>query len=74
MHNDFRQKVDDGLQKLSQNAGQNGMPAAPPAGQQPNAAGQVTPDSNAAAEVQSQQQDANQAESDVNQAASSGNQ
>ncbi len=74
MHNDFRQKVDDGLQKLSQNAGQNGMPAAPPAGQQPNAAGQATPDANAAGQLQSQQQDANQAESDVNNAASSGNQ
>ncbi len=72
MHNDFRQHVDDGLQKLSQSAGQNGMPAAPPAGQQPNASGQVTPDTKAAAELQSEQQEADQAESDVNQASSSG--
>jgi hypothetical protein len=72
MHNDFRQHVDDGLQKLSQSAGQNGMPAAPPAGQTPNATGQATPDTKAAAELQSQQQEADQAESDVNQASSSG--
>jgi len=72
MHNDFRQHVDDGLQKLSQSAGQNGMPAAPPASQQPNASGQVTPDTKAAAELQSEQQEADQAESDVNQASSSG--
>jgi hypothetical protein len=73
MLNDFNQKLDEGLQKLSQNAGQNGMPAAPPAGQQPNASGQGTPDTNAQSELQSQQQDANQAESDVNQASAGGN-
>ncbi len=70
MHNDFRQQVDDGLQKLSQTAGQNGIPAAPPPGLTPNPAGQATPDPNAAAQLQSQQQEANQDESDVNQASS----
>jgi hypothetical protein len=69
MHNDFAQKIDAGLQKLADNEGKNGMPAGPMAGRRANPDGQAQPDITASADLQQQQQDADNAEKDVNQAA-----
>ncbi|MFZ0968707.1 MAG: hypothetical protein WAN13_10575 [Candidatus Acidiferrales bacterium] len=69
MHNDFAQKIEAGLQKLADNQGKNGMPAGPMAGRRANPDGQAQPDITASADLQQQQQDADNAEKDVNQAA-----
>ena len=69
MHNDFAQKIDAGLQKLADNEGKNGMPAGPMAGRRTNPDGQAQPDITASADLQQQQQDADNAEKDVSQAA-----
>jgi hypothetical protein len=67
MHNHFREQIDDGLAELAKNQGKNGMPAAPKgsAVSKPNPDGQATPDPNAAAELQQQDQEADQADKDV---------
>jgi hypothetical protein len=67
MHNHFREQIDDGLEQLAKNQGKNGMPAAPAgsAVSKPNPEGQATPDPNAAAELQQQDQEADQADKDV---------
>jgi hypothetical protein len=67
MHNHFREQIDDGLEQLAKNQGKNGMPAAPAgsAVSRPNPEGQATPDPNAAAELQQQDQEADQADKDV---------
>ena len=41
MHNDFRAKISEGLGKLAENQGKNGIPGGPPAGSKANAAGQA---------------------------------
>jgi hypothetical protein len=69
MHNDFAQKIEAGLQKLAENQGKNGMPAGPMAGRRGNPDGQAQPDLSASADLQQQQQDADNAEKDVSQAA-----
>ncbi len=69
MHNRFREQIDEGLKKLSDSQGKNGVPMAPDAVARPVAEGQAQPDPTAAAELDTQQQDANKAESEVQQAA-----
>ena len=68
MRNDFVQKVDDGLQHLADNQGKNGMPASPAAGGHANPYGQAQPDLTAQADLQQQQQEARNAEDEVEQA------
>ncbi len=72
MHNDFHQRLDDGLHQLAQNQGQNGMPAGPAADSHPSPDGQAQPDLTASADLQQQQQQASQLEQDVRQASSNG--
>jgi len=69
MHNDFKRKIDAGLQKLADNQGKNGMPAGPFADRRANPDGQAQPDITASADLQQQLQDADNAEKDVNEAA-----
>lgn len=65
MHNDFRAKIDDGLGKLAENQGKNGMPKAPPAGRRDNPDGKVQPVLTAEADLQKQQADADKTEKEV---------
>lgn len=72
MHNQFCEHVDAALQKLAAEQGKNGVPAAPDTG---TVAGEVpppTPDNGVDAQVQSAQNDADQAEKEASQQASSG--
>jgi len=68
MHNDFRAKLSEGLGKLAENQGRNGIPSGPPADSKPNPNGQAQPDSTVEAALKAQQVEASQAESDVQQA------
>jgi hypothetical protein len=72
MHNAFREKIDDGLKTLADNQGKNGMPASPSTATTAVPGAQVSPDMDAAADMQKQQQDADAAEKEVAQANSSG--
>jgi hypothetical protein len=70
MHNQFREKIDNGLKALAENQGKNGLPEAPST---ETSAGEVPPptaDPNAEAELNSQQKNAEQEEQIVQQAAS----
>jgi hypothetical protein len=71
MHNHFREQVDAGLQNLAKNAGKNGLPAAPDT--KTTGGPPPVPDANAADQLKQQQQDADQAEAEAKQAASSPN-
>jgi hypothetical protein len=65
MYNNFRQTLDAGLKSLAENAGKNGVPAAPDTS---TTAGEVpapTPDANVDADLQQQEKDADQLEADV---------
>jgi hypothetical protein len=72
MHNHLREQMDAGLRTLADNQGKNGLPSAP-AGASPhvNADGTAAPDDAAAigAQLNQQQQEAEQAETEVQQAA-----
>ena len=68
MHNDFRAKISEGLGKLAENQGKNGIPSGPPADSKPNPNGQAQPDLTVEADLKAQQAEASQAESDVQQA------
>jgi hypothetical protein len=72
MYNNFREKMDDGLQVLAQNQGKNGMPAAPTTSTVANAEGAAQPDLTTQADFQQQQQTAAGAENDANVAAGGG--
>jgi hypothetical protein len=72
MHNDFRAQIDSGLQTLSKNQGQKGLPSGPTPGAVPVPEGTAPPDSGAAAAVAQQQQDADQAEGEALQGSSGG--
>jgi hypothetical protein len=63
MHNDFRQKMDTGLEQLAK--GGNGLPKVPDTGRRANPDGQAQPDLNADADLESQQTDADGAEKEV---------
>ena len=69
MHNAFRAKVSEGLGKLAENQGKNGLPAGPAPGAQANPAGQAQPDLTVEADLQAQQDDASQSEKEVADAA-----
>ena len=68
MHNDFRAKVSEGLGKLAENQGKNGIPSGPPSASKPNPNGQVQPDMTVEADLRAQQAEVSQAESDIQQA------
>jgi hypothetical protein len=72
MHNHFREQMDAGLKTLADNQGKNGLPSAPAAASpHVNADGTATPDDAAAigAQLNQQQLEAEQAETEVQQAA-----
>jgi hypothetical protein len=69
MHNHFREQIDNGLQEMAKNSGKNGMPAAPDTGT--TGGPPPAPDANAADQLKQQQADADQAEAEAKQAASS---
>ena len=71
MHNDFQAKISEGLGKLAENQGKNGIPAGPAAGSRPNPNGQAQPDLTVEADLKSQQDEATQAEKDVQDASAS---
>jgi hypothetical protein len=68
MHNDFRAKLSEGLGKLAENQGKNGIPSGPPAASKRNPNGQVQPDLTVEADLKAQQAEVSQAESDIQQA------
>ena len=70
MHNDFRAKIGEGLGKLGENQGKNGVPAGPAAGSKPNPAGHAQPDLTVQSELKAQQDEATQAEKEVQDASS----
>jgi hypothetical protein len=72
MHNDFRQKIDHGLQALADAQGKNGIASAPPADPRRLEEGQAQPDADAIARLDQQQMDADRAEAAVRQAQESG--
>jgi hypothetical protein len=63
MHNDFRQKMDTGLEQLAK--GGNGLPKAPDTGKKANPDGQAQPDATANTDLDAQQTDAEGAEKEV---------
>jgi hypothetical protein len=65
MHNHFREQLDAGMQTMAKNSGQKGMPKAPDTATVNGEVPQPSPDSDAAADLQAQQQDADQAEKQV---------
>jgi len=72
MHNNFRQKIDDGLKTLAEKQGKNGLPSSPDTS---TTAGEVpapTADNDAVAKLQDQQKAADQTEADVRKEASAG--
>ena len=72
MHNDFRAKITEGLGKLAENQGKNGIPKGPPAASKPNPAGQAQPDLTVGTDLKAQEGEAGQAEKEVQEAASDG--
>jgi hypothetical protein len=72
MHNHFREQMDTGLKTLADNQGKNGIPSGPAADPRENPDGRTAIDLTAGADLQKQQQDAEQAEKEVQQA-SAGN-
>lgn len=72
MHNDFAAKIGEGLGKLAENQGKNGIPAGPPAASKANPAGQAQPDLTVQSDLKAQQDEAGQAEKEVQDAASDG--
>ena len=68
MHNDFRAKISEGLAKLAENQGKKGIPSGPPTDAKLNPNGQAQPDPSIDAALKAQQEEASQAESDVQQA------
>jgi hypothetical protein len=70
----FVQEMDAELQILSNNQGENGMPASPDAGRRANPEGQAQPYLTAILDLQQQQQEADQTERDVQRAIASSTQ
>ncbi len=65
MHNDFRQQVDAGMQKLADQQGQSGIPRAPDVSTTPGEVPSPAPDGNVDQQLQQQQAQATQAETQV---------
>jgi hypothetical protein len=72
MHNDFRAKITEGLAKLAENEGKNGLPKGPSAGKKENLEGVAQPDLTVDADLKAQEGEAGQAEQDVQGAATTG--
>ena len=72
MHNDFAMKIDGGLKQLADSQGKNGIPAGPAGAARANPDGTANVDLTAVADLQQQQQTADQTEKDVMQAEDSG--
>jgi len=70
MNNHLREQVDDGMAQLARNQGKGGLPSGPAGNPQANPDGQAQPDTNVASDLDQQQQQADQAEQDVQQSAS----
>ena len=68
MDNDLHTKIDEGLRRLADNQGKDGMPSSPAANSRANPAGQAQPDPTAEADLQQQQQVADKIEAEVQQA------
>lgn len=71
MQNHFHEQVEAGLKMLSENQGKDGLPTAPPPNPRVVPEGMAAPDPMAAAELRKQEQEAEQAEKDVQQEVSS---
>ena len=73
MHNQFREHIGAGMKQLAENQGKNGLPSAPAANPRPVAEGQAPPEAAATVEqaLLQTQNDASQAEQEVQQAANS---
>ena len=69
MHNQFAEQLDSGLESLAKNQGKDGIPTGPAADPQKNPDGTAAPDPAAVADLQKQQQAADQAEKEVQQGA-----
>ena len=72
MHNRFREQLDSGLKTLADNKGKKGIPSGPAVGGRNNPDGTAVPDDPAvvAAKLKQQQQEADQTEKEIQQAAS----
>jgi len=70
MNNHLREQVDAGMKTLSEEQGKDGLPAAPPANPRAVPEGTAAPDPTAAADLQKQEQEADQTEREVQQEAS----
>jgi len=71
MLNHLGEQVDAGMKVLSEKQGKDGLPAAPAANPRAVAEGMAAPDPTAAADLQKQEQEADQTEQEVQQEASS---
>jgi len=65
MQNTFHERIQDGLDELSNTQGKNGIPSGPAANPTPLAEGNAQPDPDAAAELQQERDSAKQVEQDV---------
>jgi hypothetical protein len=74
MHNQFREQIDGGLKTLADNSGKGGLPPAPDTGTSPGEVPPPPPEANVDSTLQAQQQQANQAETQVQQDAAQGGQ
>jgi hypothetical protein len=72
MHNQFRAKLNEGLGRLGESQGSNGLPSGPPASPREVAEAKAQPDLTAIAELQRQEEDAKRTEKEVLEAAGSG--
>lgn len=72
MHNHLREQVDAGIKILSENQGKDGLPEAPSAGAREVPEGFAAPDAAAAADLQRQEEAANEMEKEVQQETSPG--
>jgi hypothetical protein len=65
MHNQFHERIDSGLKQLAENQGQGGLPPAPDTATSFTEVSAPQPDSNVAADLQSQQKQADLTEAQV---------
>jgi hypothetical protein len=70
MHNHFAEQIDEGLGKLAENQGKNGMPASPSTSRTEVADAKAEPDLTVGAEIDKADKEASQAEADAQSAAS----
>ena len=69
MNNHLREQIDDGMAQLARNQGKGGLPTGPAGNPQANPDGQAQPDTSVGADLNQQQQQADQTEQDVQQSA-----